>query len=135
MNGVDDRPIFSLPSNGWHAGETHPLAGIVGRFHAMLDTNGARAWLGKAYRHTLWPEGWSVRFDPTELLEPNGQVFAREYDILVAAAGDFDPEHATLYALTEGGKGNYLKRGPICKMLAGDGPDPSVPNLHGLQGR
>src|SRR4051812_15693246 len=102
MNGVEDRPTFALPSNGWRPGTAHPLAGTVGRFHAILDTDGARAWLGRTYRHTLWPEGWSVRFEPTELVDPDGHVFAREYDLLAAATESVDPDRATLYALTHG---------------------------------
>ena len=134
MDGVDDRPTFPLPSNGWRAGQVHPLAGTIGRFHAVLTADGAQAWLGKTYRHTLWPEGWSVRFAPTELLDPNGQVFAHEYDIVAAATETVDPQHATLFALTHGHESTYLEREPIRRMLASDGPDPPVPNMHGLDG-
>jgi hypothetical protein len=34
-----------------------------------------------------WPADWSVRFDPLELISPDGEVFAREGDWLVAGGG------------------------------------------------
>jgi hypothetical protein len=35
----------------------------------------------------LWPADWSVRFDPVELITPQGEVFAREGDFLFAGGG------------------------------------------------
>ena len=34
-----------------------------------------------------WPDGFSVRLDPIELLGPDGQVLAREGDVLYATGG------------------------------------------------
>lgn len=132
MIPVIDRPTYSLPSNGWRAGDPYPLAGTIGRFHATLDTDGARAWLGETCRDTLWPDGWSVRFNPTELLDPDGQVFAREYDILVAATEATDSEHRALFAVAHGDESNFREREPIRKMLAADGPGLAVSNMHRL---
>jgi hypothetical protein len=35
----------------------------------------------------LWPADWSIRFDPLELITPDGEVFAREGDFLFANGG------------------------------------------------
>ena len=50
----------------------------AGTLHAAMTEQGARAWLGERFRLTLWPEGTRVRFDPTELLGPDGEVLRPE---------------------------------------------------------
>jgi len=34
-----------------------------------------------------WPDGWSVRFDPIELVDATGETFAQEGDHSFAAGG------------------------------------------------
>lgn len=81
------RPTYALPSNGWRPGDPIQLAGRSGPFHATLRNAEAHAWLGRAEEPMTWPYGWSVRFDPIELIDTTGEVFARESDQLVAAGG------------------------------------------------
>jgi hypothetical protein len=59
------------------------LAGFNGTFQAKLTPQGACAWLQPVDRLTnvpayrgayLWPAGYRVRSDPTELLNPHGRV-------------------------------------------------------------
>jgi hypothetical protein len=49
----------------------------TGNFEASLTKQGACAWLGPAKYVTVWPAGYRVRFNPTELIEPDGQVAAK----------------------------------------------------------
>jgi hypothetical protein len=60
---------------------TGPLTG--GPFHAQMTSTGACAWLGGSTPSSvsasfLWPPGYRVRFNPTELLDAHGHVVARE---------------------------------------------------------
>ena len=68
---------YSLPSDGWRPGQ--PEAGVIwtGNFDAVLTTRGACAWLGPARYVTLGPAGYRVKFKPTELIGPDGQVVAK----------------------------------------------------------
>ena len=84
---------YMLPSNGWKPGDGTRQARIAGPFHAALTSRGACAWIGEQVP-SQWPEGWSVRFGPIELIDPNGHVFAREGDLLVAAGGLTTPANA-----------------------------------------
>jgi hypothetical protein len=74
------------------------MAKIVGLFHAALTDDGARAWLGETYRPTLWPEGLRVRFDPTELIDADGHVLARQGDTLHFAGGGFSAKVSSDFA-------------------------------------
>lgn len=67
---------YPLPSDGWQPGQ--PEAGVTwtGNFEASLTKQGACAWLGPAKYITVWPAGYRVRFNPTELIAPDGQVAA-----------------------------------------------------------
>jgi hypothetical protein len=65
------------------------MAHIHGAFHAEMTPDGARAWLGDERKPTRWPEGCGVRFDPTELIGPDGAVVAREGDAIAFAGGGF----------------------------------------------
>lgn len=64
------------------------MAKIWGEFHATLTDEGARAWLGdNSDMLYLWPFGFRVRFNPTELIGPEGQVLATEGVALTFAGG------------------------------------------------
>ena len=65
------------------------MAGTAGPFHAVLTKDGVEAWLGRTRpRHRVtWPADWSVRFDPLELISPDGDVFAVEGQVLSAGGG------------------------------------------------
>jgi hypothetical protein len=64
------------------------MAKIWGEFHATLTDDGVRAWLGNnSDLLYLWPLGFRVRFNPTELIGPEGQVLATEGDLLSFAGG------------------------------------------------
>jgi hypothetical protein len=49
---------------------------LTGDFDATLTSHGACAWLGPARYVILWPAGYQVKFHPTELIGPDGQVVA-----------------------------------------------------------
>ena len=81
------RPTYALPSNGWRPGDPTQLAAMSGPFHATLRNAEAHAWLGVVEEPMTWPDGWSVRFDPIELVDATGETFAQEGDQLFAAGG------------------------------------------------
>lgn len=83
---TDNRQTFALDSNGWSPGETSRGAAAAGPFHAVKVVGGACAWIGDHRRPTLWPKGWTVRFDPTELLDANATIVAREGDMITASS-------------------------------------------------
>jgi hypothetical protein len=78
---------YALPSNGWKPGDGTMDEAFFGPFHATLIDGQACAWLGNTQGPYLWPAGWRVRFNPTELIDPNGRVFATEGDLLHAGGG------------------------------------------------
>lgn len=61
---------YVLPTDGWKIG--HSREGFGGHFHAALTKSGACAWI--ASYDVLWPAGYLVRFHPTELIGPMGEV-------------------------------------------------------------
>jgi hypothetical protein len=87
---VDEAPrrLHPLPSNGWTLQHRSKLTRVRGPFHAEMTTHGARAWLGEK-RPTLWPVGVRVRFNPTELIGPDGVVVAREGEMLMFLGAGF----------------------------------------------
>jgi hypothetical protein len=88
---------YPLPSNGWRPGDPSHLSGFHGGFHAELADHGPEAWLGKRSKPMTWPFGWSVGFEPTRLIDPDGNVFAEEGDLLRAGGG---LDHEGRFALT-----------------------------------
>lgn len=73
----------------------YETASTCGPFHAARGAAGAEAWLGRQRLPMTWPADWSVRFDPVELIDPAGEVFAREGEILTATGGlDIDDAFA-----------------------------------------
>jgi hypothetical protein len=86
--GASDRQSFPLPSSGWAPGSTSRLALVTsGAFHAAMTADGACAWLDDGATDYFWPEGYRVRFNPTELLDRDGQVVAKEHDQVSFAGG------------------------------------------------
>lgn len=75
---------FDLPSGGWKPGDAAMQALASGPFHGSVTSKGACAWVGAADspRPFLWPEGYALRTDPIRLVGPNGEVVAREGDVL-----------------------------------------------------
>ena len=59
----------------------------TGTFHAARTPQGACAWIGEKRAAFVWPYGYRVSFDPVELLDPDGQVVAREGDIVTVGGG------------------------------------------------
>lgn len=43
----------------------------------------------------MWPKGFTVRFSPAELIDPSGQVVAREGDEINAGGAEMDPSTST----------------------------------------
>lgn len=80
-------PRFPLPSDGWKPGDPSLLALTGGVFQAQMTTRGACAWLGTTRTSFLWPAGYTVRFHPTELIDPRGHVVAHEGQRLYAGGG------------------------------------------------
>ena len=68
---------FPLPSDGWKPGQPETGVILTGDFDASITSHGACAWLGPARYVILWPAGYRVKFHPTELIGPAGQVVAR----------------------------------------------------------
>lgn len=79
--------VYPLPSDGWKAGQPVYDSYGGGVFEATLASRGACAWLGPAKYAHLWPAGYGVRFHPTELNGPQGQVLARAGDNIAIRSG------------------------------------------------
>lgn len=79
---------YPLLSDGWHGGAALN-ASTSGRLHVSLTSHGACAWLGfsGSSRAFLWPAGYRVRFDPIELIAPDGAVIGREGTRLSVGGG------------------------------------------------
>lgn len=82
---------YPLPSDGWKTGDGSLLAGLFGPLHAEMAVGGACAWLGPHRQAVLWPAGYRVRFNPTELVGPDGQVLAKAGEVLHFAGGVVPP--------------------------------------------
>jgi hypothetical protein len=81
---------IALPSDGWKPGMAMMLVGFRGPFHASMRGGVACAWIGSEDLPDLWPAGFRVHFHPTELIDPQGHVVAREGQV-VSSAGGVDP--------------------------------------------
>ena len=77
--------VYPLPSDGWKPGDAAFTALIGGVFEAKLTPEGACAGLGSTT--AFWPEGYHVRFHPTELLDPSGMIVARQGERVTAGGG------------------------------------------------
>jgi hypothetical protein len=87
---------YQLPTDGWKPGDGSLLMGIRGPFHAILTTSGACAWFGPPNQGTdyLWPAGYQVRFNPTELIDPSGHVVARQGQMINGGGGGYTRQEA-----------------------------------------
>ena len=87
-------PFLVIPTP--HTTGMYDAAEIKGPFHATLSSAGvACAWLGENSGPTIWPQGWQVRFHPTQLIDPSGKVVATEGDLLTAGGDAGGPEEPT----------------------------------------
>jgi hypothetical protein len=78
---------YPLPSDGWKPGDSQNNVILQGNFQASLSPNGVCAWLGPPRYRMLWPSGYRVRFNPTELIGPSGAVVAHEGEYLAFHGG------------------------------------------------
>lgn len=84
------RREYALPGNGRQPGDTGGRrARHAGRLGVGVDAGTARllAWIGQTGDRHVWPEGWRLRLDPVELINPDGRVFAHEGDELELSGG------------------------------------------------
>ena len=68
--------VYPLPSDGWKPGQPEGHVIFTGNFDAVLTSQGACAWIGPPRTLMYWPAGYGVRFNPTELIGPHGEVMA-----------------------------------------------------------
>jgi hypothetical protein len=81
----------------WRQGERETIV-MVGTFQAVLTPQGACAWLGPGPDYpTLWPQGYAVRFHPTQLIGPKRRIVGR--------AGQKLGFYATLVSVRKGSSG------------------------------
>lgn len=79
--------LYGLPTDGWQTGDAGLNALTSGAFHADRRGDLGCAWIGSDRSPFLWPQGYHLRFDPTELLASNGDVVAREGERVQAGGG------------------------------------------------
>jgi hypothetical protein len=78
-SGVSGRTAtheYSLPSDGWTTNRVTSTSLFGGTFHAGLTKSGAGAWIGP--NAMLWPAGYHVRFNPTQLIDSRGRIVAKQ---------------------------------------------------------
>jgi hypothetical protein len=85
---------YALPSSGWKPGDGIRPAGYGGEFHAERVGDGACGWLGDGGDPILWPKGWRVAFNPTRLLDDNGDTFALDGEYLRGSGWLVSPQMA-----------------------------------------
>jgi hypothetical protein len=87
-SGAQPIPTWDSPDPG-EPGEAAAIEGVL-RGDASVD--GGCLWLeqspsGKPSA-VLWPEGFGARFDPVQLIGPDGEVVAQEGDTIIASGGE-----------------------------------------------
>ena len=88
------RPVINLPAGpGMATSDGQQLAFAArsgGRLTGGVAADGTYCvWLtdrGES-EAVLWPPGYRARLDPLEILDPDGQIVAREGDMLVVSGG------------------------------------------------
>lgn len=80
---------YDLPSHGGQEGTMSRLGRRAGEFHAAIRDGRAVGWIDNERLFYLWPAGWRVRFTATStyLVDPHGELVAREGDWLETAGG------------------------------------------------
>jgi hypothetical protein len=99
----------------------YATAATVGEFHAARVGRRVEAWLGEHRQRMTWPAGWSVRFDPIELISPDGDVFAREGGLLCAGGGLDSADAFAIGPLSHADKG-WLDRLALVREGRRDAP-------------
>jgi len=61
------------------------LALIDGPLRVTVTSSGACAWIGVS--PALFPAGYRVRLNPTEVLDPSGKVVATQGEVISSAGG------------------------------------------------
>ena len=89
------RKSYALPSDGWTQGHESMSARISGTFHASRTSEGACAWIDNGEIGFVWPDGYRVRFKPTELLDERGRVVATEGEHVEFGGGHAPSSAAT----------------------------------------
>jgi hypothetical protein len=76
-----------LPTDHWRPGDGAMLAAIAGKL--IIGTRGEAvcAWIGTRHTAILWPEGYAVRTQPPELIDPGGRVIAHAGDRIGSGGG------------------------------------------------
>lgn len=124
---------YPLPSDGWKPGDPSLDALTGGPFHAARRDGQYCAWLGTNFRPMLWPAGYRVRLNPTELIAPDGSVVAREGEQVSAGGGGDNAKPGTPCARP--GEWTFsvngtpvVARGVVAgRLIAVGGPAPGVP--------
>jgi hypothetical protein len=76
---------YPLPSDGWKPGQAAMEAISSAPFHAKLTRSGTCTSNGLI--DYLWPAGYRVRFHPTVLLDPTGEIVARQGQYVTVGGG------------------------------------------------
>jgi len=76
---------YPLPSDGWTPGHPSLTALMIGRLHVAVTSSGACAWVN-GYA-VVFPAGYRVRLNPTEVLGPTGKVIAAQGDPITSGGG------------------------------------------------
>ncbi len=76
---------YPLPSDGWKPGQAAMQGISSAPFQATLTQS--RTCTSSAHVDYLWPAGYRVRFHPTVLLDPRGQVVAHQGQYVAVGGG------------------------------------------------
>jgi len=67
-------------------------AGMDGQYYVWVESGGVRT-------HVRWPAGFGARLDPLEVVDRDGQVMAREGDVIQVAGGAGTADAAVVEAI------------------------------------
>ena len=67
----------------------------IGAFHARVINGQACAGVGAHLHPMVWPKGWQVELDPVRLVDPAGDVVAREGQTVYIGGGASPKEITT----------------------------------------
>ena len=118
-----------LPTSDWHPGAPGRLARFIGALNGGRTSTGQHVWLelpGGDQAPVVWPHAWSVRFDPLELVDPNGTVVARTGD-WVQFGGGLAPIEDPVPPWALGKRHAIFVMSEVSVRLADDGPPEAMP--------